>query len=272
MNFNFTPVKQSRGWKKRLRDGVILPPGIEPSYYGYKEPLRKVEKGYGYMGVVIGNIERTHIQCHICGYYYSYLGKHLLVHGTNAKEYKQTFGLSVKTSLLGEALRRKRIEAQLNQPKELIARRTAHMRNLGNQKGRHKGHGTGHSLEKKNQLGLCPDQILDRIRELAEKLGRTPTMPEYMGHYKSGCSHIVGTYGTWKNAVRLSGLQHLPIGQGHKKYTTASLLFLLEDFKERNGRWPSHSDCRRGLIPSSWVWSTYFNGLKKAIAILEKQD
>lgn len=267
--FNFTPITKTRNWRKLVERGVILPPETEPSYYGYKEPLRPVKEGFGYMGVVTGNKERTHVQCHICGFYYSYLGKHLLTHKTNAKEYKKTFGLSVKTSLIGEELRRKRIQAQLAVPPELRERRRQQMTKLGRSRKSRKGHGTKHSLEKKNQLGLCPDQILDRIQKLAVKMGRTPRMIDYMKHYKSGGGHIVGTYGTWDNAVRLSGLQVNPVGQANKKYTAGSLLLLVEDFHNRNGRWPSYSDCRRGLIPSAYTWSMYFNGLNKAVEIVQ---
>ncbi len=264
-------VKSKSRFRGLLKKGVIKSPeDTVPSYYGYKEPLTPIKDGYGYMGVVCGNKEGTHIQCAICGYYFSYLGKHLLTHGTNAVEYKERFGLMKTTSLIGEELRRKRIEAQLNVPKALREKRRRHMVKLGrmNRGRKYTEHEkTKYSLEKKNKVGLCPDQILERIQSLATKMGRTPRMIDYIAHYKTGSSHIIGTYGTWDNAVRLSGLVLNRRGQGHKKYTVELLVTLLQDFYQRHDRWPSWSDVKRGLIPSAWVWSTYFGGLLKAIEI-----
>jgi len=57
-------------------------------------------------------------QCHVCYMYYAFLGSHLSSHGYTADEYKEEFGLSRLTPLMGRDRREKQAEvAKDNQSK-----------------------------------------------------------------------------------------------------------------------------------------------------------
>lgn len=73
----------------------------------YKEPLLKVEDGFGYVGAILTTIDGEKIQCHICGSLFSALGPHLYkTHETNVSEYKERFELARETALVSEKYRR----------------------------------------------------------------------------------------------------------------------------------------------------------------------
>ena len=43
---------------------------------GYKQPMTKVEDGFGYLGAITTTKDGKHIQCHICGYFFGRLANH----------------------------------------------------------------------------------------------------------------------------------------------------------------------------------------------------
>lgn len=51
-------------------------------------------------------------------------------------------------------------------------------------------------------------------------------------------------------------------------YTNEDLLSLLSVFKEKNGRNPSVSDCKRGLLPHASAYYYHFGSLKKALELI----
>ena len=57
-------------------------------------------------------------QCHVCYLYYAFLGSHISIHEFTSEEYKEEFGLSRLTSLMGRDRREKQSEvAKKNQEK-----------------------------------------------------------------------------------------------------------------------------------------------------------
>jgi len=111
------------------------------------------------------------------------------------------------------------------------------------------------TLEQKNKKGTCPDQVLDVIKKLAEKLGRTPSLKDlivYTGgqRYK----HLVfKLFGSWKNAIHMLGLEEVSRNQNRgrsiKRYTEDELLEYLAVFYHETNKIPTATDCKRGLLP-----------------------
>ncbi len=92
-----------------------LKPTITPHYLDYKEPLTKVKGGYGFMGVITTNEEQTHVQCHICGYYFESLGSHVQhTHKMKAREYKEKYQLRISRGLLAPKAREALIRRTAN--------------------------------------------------------------------------------------------------------------------------------------------------------------
>jgi hypothetical protein len=100
------------------------------------------------------------------------------------------------------------------------------------------------------------EQILEQLRDCAERLGRSPTMREFAGDAKSAVhpQTVIEHFGSWNRAKRLAGL--VP----RRFATPEELLGLLRELGEELGRLPTARDLdeRKGSMPSkSLYWHTF---------------
>lgn len=239
-------------------------------YYGYKEPLKKYEKGFGYIGVVSYSKEKDKVQCHICGRMFRNVGSHsALNHKISAEKYKEMIGLGQNTALVGEGTRTLLITAHKDIPsfsqkgkskKQIVS----HMKKMS-KNGVTKGKGSRKSswtLERRNEEGLCPDQLIDRIIKLTEKLGERPTAKQYAEEYGS-FSSIITVYGTWNKALEIAGIDTYTKEKGMR----SDPQYLLENmrmFYQKYERTPRQSDMRRGLLPNHQIYNKVFGTLNRA--------
>lgn len=233
--------------------------------YNYKEPFVPIEKGYGYFGVLLFDGEKDNVQCHLCGTWVHYLPNHLhKEHAMKAKEYKEKVGLRPSTALISETIRKRLVQTHLDIRKKNLKKgvpKTDEIKEKIRQTLKNK------TWESQNERGTCPAQILERIRKLADKLGRTPTTNEAT-FYQTAQE----VFGSWKKAVKMAGLIPRKSGEvteeGRKnqvaatRYSDDFLLSLLHNFIEKNNRLPSGSDFRRKLLPSLRLYYKRFGGLK----------
>lgn len=268
-NPNMDKQAEEGRFRKKLKDGEILPPN-EPSFYeNYKEPLKKVDKGFGFYGVIAMNEEKTHVQCHECGYYYKSLNGHTKKHKLSIDEYKDKYQLLRKSALVGEELREKRIEIYKNR-KDVFKQNQKTIFKKHNEKVRAGKASVGRkkysswTLERRNKEGLCPDQLLETIRKQADDIGRTPTADEHRKYYGGRyTTAIITMYKTWNNAVKMSDLEPRPSG-GRFKYKDSELIEYLVMFYEQNGRVAVNSDFSRGYLPPQSVFINRFGSLNEA--------
>lgn len=258
-----------RKQKKLEAENPILE-GDQVFYYGYKEPLTKYEKGFGYRGVVTYNKEKDKVQCHICGRMYRNVGSHShFTHRISAEKYKIMVGLTQSTVLVGEGTRTKLITAHkeipsFSQQGKTKAQIKAHMKKMAD-KGVTRGKGSrksGWTLERRNKEGLCPDQLIDRIQKLTEKLGERPSAKQYAKEYGSFQS-VITVYGTWNKALEMAGIETYSKERGmrvDRKY----LLDHMRMFYQKYERTPRTSDMRRGLLPYHQAYCKVFGTLNKA--------
>ena len=229
-------------------------------FYGYKEPLKKSEGGYGYQGVLCYNQEKDKVLCHFCGRFFrainnGHLGK---IHGMTAEEYKQKIELSQNSALLGEGTRIKYMERprsleHLKNFKKAIKKRSQLIK-----QGRWGGHKM--TLEHKNKKGTCPDQLLDLISKTVKSFGRVPTLDEFCKfHNGKYYGSIRKTYGTWSNALAKLKLQNTV-----KRFSKEHLVIEIKNFFNVHKRTPRWSDFQRGLLPSSHSYFLQFKGLNHA--------
>lgn len=235
----------------------------------YKEPLRKVEGGYGYYGVLLGTGDGEKVQCHECGVLYSSLTFHVYkAHGLRVREYKEKYGLAYKTALVSENLRNCYKEKTL----EWLETLTPEEKRLYREQsrlGREKRcvFQPKLTLETKNKRGTCPDQLLAKIKEVAAALGKTPTKSEFI--WETGTQRYVHliykTFGSWSEAVRRAGYE---VREKHKgvrvRHTTEELLDYLRLFKRVNGRVPTATDFRRDYLPDYEVYIRRFGSIHEA--------
>ena len=100
------------------------------------------------------------------------------------------------------------------------------------------------------------DQILNELRECAERLGRSPTMREFAGDAKTTVhpQTVIEHFGSWNAAKREAGL--VP----RRFATREELVGLLRQLGDELGRVPTAKDldARRGSMPSkSLYWHTF---------------
>ncbi len=107
------------------------------------------------------------------------------------------------------------------------------------------------------------EQILDELRESAERLGRSPTMREFVADPQTTVhpQTVIEHFGSWNAAKREAGL--VP----RRFATRAELLQLLRDLGEELGRPPTAKDIdgRRGSMPSKSLYWHTFGSLTNAL-------
>lgn len=246
------------------------------TFSNYKEPLRSVPNGHGYMGTVALSLDKKSIQCHVCGGLFRSLAFHIRsAHGLTVKAYRKIFELSPQTALVSEQLRLYLKQKTLDWIKTLTPEEKEEYRRKSRE-GRRRSfaerrYGSFYqpkiTLETKNKRGTCPDQLLAKIQEVAEKLGYTPSLAEFI-HVTGGQRYkhlIFATFGSWKKALEVGKFPAKETKKVNKsvRYDDEELLEHLRIYQETYHKVPTHTDCKRGLIPSEYSYQR-FGGLIKA--------
>ena len=227
-------------------------------FYNYKEPLKKVPEGYGYLGTLAYSKKLDQVQCHICGLFFRFINNAHLgkCHKMTARQYKEKFQLSPTTALCGEGTRVKLIKRFDNMSPEYWEQKRKDLKKAQKVPKRH----PKYSLEVHNKRGTCPDQLLDKIKKLANILHRAPTGQEFTDYYKKFMGSIQYTFGTYENALRKAGLTPGREVQA-EKYSEENLLEYLRIFYREHNRVPVSSDFSRGLLPKEGVYYKKFGSM-----------
>jgi hypothetical protein len=252
----------------------------------YKEPLRAIPKnqGYGYYGAVLGSLDGKYMQCHICGNLYSQVIAHARqAHQITNKEYRERFMLAGSTALVSEDMRAELKQRTLDFFNSLTPERKEEIKmkaRLGFLKWRKSAtqdeltetFSHPQKLETKNKRGICPDQLLQKIKEVKERIGHVPTLREFIietggQRYK----HLIfQTFGSWNKAIQMLGMtpnaryQYPKSHQPRKKYDREELLEYLRIFAQENRTVPTSTDSKRGWIPDLNVYRRHFGSLENA--------
>ena len=242
----------------------------------YKEPLKAVPKvlGFGYYGALSGTLDGEKIQCHICGKLYKAVGPHAQqAHKVLVNRYREMFDLARSTALISEKEREKRKQRTISWMKTLTKKdlqeiRRRQKRGVRLYREKYIARRFKIRLETKNKRGVCPDQLIAKIQEAAKSLGHTPTKNEFIDYCKSQrFVHLIyATFGSWTKALSQAKLtpSQPKTYNTYRKYSDDELLDYLSIFYTETGRVPTETDCRRGFIPTSEVYSRRFGSLPKA--------
>jgi hypothetical protein len=250
-------------------------PLIEDSYLTlkhYKEPLIKIPKkiGYGFYGCLLASKDGKYVQCHICGKLFGELQAHVRQsHRMDIPEYREKFKLAKTTALISEDRRLFRKERTVLWMQSLTDEQKEQYKQWARD-GRNKRSRAQPQLrlETKNKRGTCPDQLLEKIKEVAIDIGKTPSKIEFI--WATGTQRYVHliykTFGSWGNAIKMAKLSPLEKKKGGyvRKYTNEELLEYLLIFTQENGKVPTFTDFKRGLLPSYSVYTTRFGSIEKA--------
>lgn len=213
------------------------------TFYNYKEPLMKFEGGFGYIGALVFDGKTDKIQCHFCGEWLGSLPHHLRrEHNMSASEYKDLVGLLQSTALISESARAKLIASGLD-------KRGQNLRAGGKktQEEKDKIRATliknGQKAEHKNLRGTCPEQLIYRMKTIAEEKGDKLRMRDFDSFKES----ILKTYGTLEVACKLAGIKyHAPsvnYSYDHvRKYTRDTALNFIREYILRFENVPTYKD------------------------------
>ena len=242
-------------------------------YLNYKEPLLPVTDGHGFQGTLAQTEDGKAVQCHICGNQFYNLGAHVFSqHGLRAAEYRQKFSLNRRTPLCSDqasqdykaralAIWDNKTPDEKERQKDLMRSAAAVAVRVGNPK----------QLQQKNKDGSCPDQLLEKIRVLAEELNHSPTVKEFMARYENRFMFaITRTFGSWDAAKAQLGLSkcksgsRIPHNKGTCIFSKDELLAYLKNHYERTKSVPTFSDWKRVYFPDYHIYLKQFGSIKEA--------
>lgn len=257
-----------RTFNRRVKIGEVL----EPSYNqvntaSYKEPMRKVEEGFGYYGAITSSNDGGHIQCHVCGYFFANLGAHVSMKHSDlgTQNYKVKFGLRLKEGLLSDVERVSRQDSYNKTARE-------NLQNLekawaANKKKRESGElksgGDMWSPQTRNEKGMCEDQTIAKLQHLAEANGGVVTQKLFLAEYGGGALDPVRTwFGTWENALEKADIKSFIKS---RKEVRDNIPQSILDFYIREGRTPQSSDFDSDtLLPGRKIVSNSYGNLNNA--------
>lgn len=158
---------------------------------------------HGYHGVVLWDSERDMVQCHICGAWFKSLQTHVRNgHGVEFANFRTLVGLSKSTEVSSFSTRerlaqtcRAWIENHPEEWQQRINKMLAAPRVFPELKD---------SMTSRNRMGTCHAQAIERLRTLANSLGRTPKKNEVPGGLRE---LLVKRFGRYHHAVVLAGLK-----------------------------------------------------------------
>lgn len=208
--------------------------------YNAKEPLMKFEGGFGFDGVLALDGNDDKVQCHFCGQWFGALHNHLArEHAMSVAEYKELTGLNSKTALISEKFRESLVRSGMKKRMKNLRPNKGH---TAQTKAKIRATLQQNRMAIKNQRGTCPEQLIDRLIRLKEKLGRTPRHHEvpFMDSLKR-------TYGTYKEACRVANIAYVPVGyhsipaskRKKPKYTKKDYIEFIETYYLRYREMPN---------------------------------
>lgn len=226
-------------------------PSGQIKLYNYKEPLMRVEEGYGFLGVLALDPVKDLIQCHTCGEWHKSLQNHLRYkHQTNVASYKREYGLLSSTALINEEMRAI-FSAHGENNLEVYRKNFQENSHKHSEETKAKIKETlkQNRMENRNLKGTCPEQLIDRLQKLAFDLGRTPKQIEVPFE-----ETLVKVYGTFKNALEIAGLPYRKPGVNVKthKYNLQQCVDGVRKFVDKNGKYPRYVDFKKTKEVTMW--------------------
>ena len=180
-------------------------------------PFKKLDKGFGFLGVLAEDVGTGKLQCHICGGWYEILTTHIFAkHKINSEKYHLKFGLLRDTALKSKRIRKLQsefmVEARKTNPKRRMKFKKGN-KESANRKGKPK------AIESQNKYGVCELQIAEKIIQLRNKLGKTPSLTALIDEYGGTLStNIHNRFGSYVKLVKKLGM--IPVfSSKHRKYS-----------------------------------------------------
>jgi hypothetical protein len=236
-----------RQFNSGVKKGRIRKPDFaEVTIASYKEPMQKVEDGYGYYGAITTTKDNQHVQCHICGFYFANLSSHVKhKHEMDVRDYKMTYGLRITDGLLSPIARqaaqsRYNMSARVTQEGLTKAwEAAAKKRGEGWQPG-----GNTWAPITRNEKGMCRDQTIAKIQHCASLNNDVAVEKYFYQMYGFGQrSTIEHWFGDWNNATREAGVKSFKgMRKDAREESKVAIIAEIKAFYKHHHRTPQHAD------------------------------
>lgn len=228
-------------------------------------PLMPVEKGHGYLGVLLRDVTNDLLQCHICGRWEKALSNHLRSHKTTADLYRETYQLPIHCPLVSNSILAK-LSERANRPENLLLlaknRNPKRAHTFIKRKG-HKYWKRVYNLSYENKHATCPEQIMRRFMIVSDTIGREPGLRDLMEHDHSLWGAIRRRYKTINNFRKKNNftvLKRAPL------FESDYLLSYIRKFVHENKRIPTASSMRVHT-PNIQTFRNHFGSWHKALIL-----
>ncbi len=231
---------------------------IRPLYKAV-EPFMEVKKGFGFLGVVQYDDIEDKIQCHVCGKFFKHLGLHLAKHDYRARDYKEEFGLTLRTPLCSKGISSLR---RTIMSKNMKGGKCPPFSHSGMSKEwyrkREKNIKREVSMSQLNSHGLCDLQMKSRYEVVKEIVGNMPTETEIRHYDLKLWAALTRRFGSI-NKARI-WLKEKQMARGEwKVIPEIQIVAALRKFAKERKRLPTFTDfkMKRGDVSCATVWRTF---------------
>lgn len=229
-------------------------------------PINELEKGFGYMGVILRNKEEDKLQCHICGKWYKSLSTHVnKAHGMNSREYKRQFSLPLSFPLVARSTSRKHSERARDKKNLKHLDKVRNLKKLQGVPSKRRSKIMKYSTNCtgiRNKRGVCEAQIESRFLGIADMLGKSPSQRDLEKYDESLFAAIRRRYSTLNNFRKKMGYE---VKEMPNKYSDAELLSYVRAFYKEKGRVPRANDFRKGS-PNIITFRNHFGSWHRALS------
>jgi hypothetical protein len=146
-------------------NGVVFPWDAKAPY---------VRSGQSTLGALEYHEESGEVKCHECGEWIGYLPRHIKMHGITCRDYRIKHGFRIsaqRTRLCSPKLPRQPATSSALTRERTVAIRP---RQMAAHRQKHSGGGT--SAEINNLRSTCQAQIIKRVTELRDQIGKAPSV------------------------------------------------------------------------------------------------
>lgn len=249
---------------------------------GSHAPYTPLEKGnFGYLGVLLSRKSDGKVQCHVCGKWFDFLSKHITSTHKEFKtlaQYKRKFGFPILFPICSQKYSSSQREGSSTAERMLRIRKLGKngvftkqtKRSVWRKKALRHSAQAANTPSRLNTLDICRDQTIRRVEVVKKHLGRFPSAAELMKFDSNIWEAIRRRYGTWnKFKSREFKDEPLLLPKPLLKYTDDYMLFLLREFRRKNGRNPTsgnHGDFRNAT-PSLSIYYKRFGSWSRALSL-----
>lgn len=237
--------------KSKREDGVLPPEYKDVTITKYKDPMEKVEGGFGYYGAITESKDGDYLQCHICGFLFPHLANHIRKHEVTGREYKERFGLRIHEGLVGKGTRHnlqdsfnKLVRATNMTPSEFAKQASIKGHEVMQANDYKNNGGNQWKAVTRNERGNCREQTIAKLKILAESNGGSINESQFLKTYGQGQDNVIRThFETFDNALKEANLATRHEQRLNKRQLSEQeAINRLKAYFEKYGRSPQWSD------------------------------